>query len=197
MTKLHALFPLILIVFCIACGSDVQDRPMANGSRNPSSNTGNTTANGESLNSNASNVPGDANVAPEDANAENRNKKLREIRRAGGDPSAPKPDIEAVLKGSERPAPENSVFAVALVDNIVERRIFLKHPVLARVEKVTAGDGSSSLKVVTRDGKSFDLEGNAIGAVSTASSTTIMRAIGTEAPTIERKPGPASAPAKN
>ena len=197
MTKLHALVPLIFVVFCVACGSEVQDRPTANGGRNTVSNTGNVNSNGVPSSSNASGVPGAANATPEHATPPDGNKKLRDIREAGGDPSAPKPDVEAVLKGSERPAPEDSLFAVALVDNVVERRIFLKHPVLARVEKVTTGDGRSSLKVMTRDGRSYDLEGNAIGPVSTASSLAIMRAIGLEGPTSERKQRPGSAPTKN
>lgn len=189
MARIFGLFCFILVCFWVGCGSEQQDRTVANAS--------NASSSGSSSVSNTSEDPTQGNSTGASPNTAARNKKLKDIQAAGGDPSVPKPDVEAVLKGSERPAPEDSLFAVALVDNVVERRIFLKHPTLKIVEKVTTNDGRSSLKVVTRDGRSFDLDGNAVGPVSTATSFTILRAIGLEGPTGDRKLRPRTATKKN
>ena len=131
-----------------------------------------------------------ANAAAESPTAATRNKRLDAIRRAGNDPSAPKPDTEEILKQSTRPAPENSEFAVALTDILVERRTFLKHPVLVRVEKVTEGE-KSTIRVQTRDGKVRELPGEAIPTLSTVSSSTILGLLNIELP---GPPAPGSKP---
>jgi len=115
------------------------------------------------------------------------------MRQAAGDPSA-NYDIEAMLNRSTRPAPENSTFAVAMANVVVERRTFLKHPVLAKVEKVTDG-ARSTLKVETTDGRTIDLRPNAVDALSVASSAAIMQAAGLQMPAsqpMDRKPGAAN-----
>jgi hypothetical protein len=197
MGRLFFLACFVLTLMCLGCGSEVSDRPVANVAGN---RTANSTNAGSPGNSSLSNISPDA--VPVNSTSENpiealRKKKLKELHIGASDPTVQKPDIEAVLKGSERPAPEDSLFAVALVDNIIERRIFLKHPTLKMVEKVTTNDGRSSLKVVTRDGRSFDLDGNAIGPVSTAASFTILRAIGLEGPARDGKQRPPAAAKKN
>ena len=196
-TKCSALLCIVLGLLCFGCGSDTSSSPSEKPGRGPSANANKIVSSGTPAPSNASIGPGPADTTPDGAANDNQNKKLKDIRAAGGDPSAPKPTIETVLKNSERPAPEDSVFAVALVDNVVERRTFLKHPIIAKVEKVTNGDGTSSLKVVTRNGKTFELAGNAIGPVSTASTTTILRAIGLDGPKGERKQGHPAVTEKN
>jgi hypothetical protein len=110
-----------------------------------------------------------------------RTRKLEAIRQAGSDPSAPKTDVEAVLERSKKPAPENSDFAVALTDVVLERRTFRDHPVLAKVEKVT--DGSrSTIKLFTTDGRTIDLPGRSIEKLSTASAASILKAAGLQTP---------------
>lgn len=197
MGRLFFLACFVLAWMCLGCGSGVSDRPVANVAGNRTANTTNASspANSSRLNTTPDPVP--ANSASENPIEALRKKKLKDLYTGASDPTVQKPDIEAVLKGSERPAPEDSLFAVALVDNIIERRIFLKHPTLKMVEKVTTNDGRSSLKVVTRDGRSFELEGNAIGPVSTAASFTILRAIGLEGAAGDRKQRPPTASKKN
>lgn len=110
-----------------------------------------------------------------------RNKKIDEMRKAAADPNAPKPDIEALLTASTRPAPEDSEFSVALADILVERRTFLKNPILAKVEKTTNGQ-NKVIKVFLKDGRTIDVRGDAIETLSTAASSSILKAAGIAAP---------------
>ena len=104
-----------------------------------------------------------------------RNKKIEEMRKAGSDPNVPKLSIEEMLTQSTRPAPDDSQFSVALADILVERRTFLKNPLLSKVEKTTNGQ-NRSIKVFLKDGQVIDLPGEAIQNLSTASSESIIRA---------------------
>lgn len=106
-----------------------------------------------------------------------RNRRIEAMRNAGMDPNGPKPDVESILQKSTRPAPENSEFSVALTDTLIERRVFLNHPVLAKVEKITAGQ-KSTIAVFTKDGRKIDLPGDAVQSLSTAPSSTIVSAAG-------------------
>ncbi len=161
-------------LFFAACGG-AADEPVAK--------SGNTVANNRPAVVQPGNAEQPSSAAPP-ANAANaaenpltiaRNKKIEAMRQSGGDPNAPKPDIEAVLKQSTRPAPENSEFSFALLDILVERRTFLKHPVLAKVEKVTEGQ-KKTIKVFLKDGRTIDLPGDSIESLSTAASVVILRA---------------------
>lgn len=125
-----------------------------------------------------------------------RTKQLEAMKDQRSNPGAPKPDIEQILKRSTRPAPENSEFSVALTDILVERRTFLRHPVLARAEKVTEGE-KKTLYVLTRDGRRVELPGDRIESLSTASSVHILRAAGIELPRREGPPGTKPRAAKN
>ena len=197
MGRLFFLACFVLTLMCLGCGSGESDRPLPNVSGNRTANTTNASPPGNSSLSNISPDPIPANSTSENPIEALRKKKLKELHTGASDTTIQKPDVEAVLKGSERPAPEDSLFAVALVDNIIERRTFLKHPTLKIVEKVTTNDAHSSLKVVTRDGRLFELDGNAIGPVSTAASFTIMRAIGLGGAAGDRKQRPPAAAKKN
>jgi hypothetical protein len=106
-----------------------------------------------------------------------------EDRTAAPEATRPAVETEEMLKRSTRPAPENSEFAVALTDILVERRTFNGHPVLSRVEKRTAGE-QISIEVRTTDGAVRTLSGNAIPALSTVPTARILELIG-------RKPAPA------
>lgn len=114
-----------------------------------------------------------------------RNRKIDEMRKAGSDPNAPKPDIEAMLTASTRPAPEDSEFSVALADILVERRTFLQNPILAKVEKTTNGQ-NKVIKVFLKDGRIIDVRGDAIETLSTASSESILKAAGIASPVSQR-----------
>ncbi len=96
-------------------------------------------------------------------------------------------DIEAELKRSTRPAPENSEFAVVLADSVFERRTFKNHPKLLKVEKVTEGT-KKSIKVFLTDGKVIDLPGEKIDFISTASSAAILQAAGVAGTYAPRRP---------
>src|SRR5215204_5303462 len=135
MVRLFFLACLVLTWMCLGCGSGESDRPLPNVSGNRTSNTTNASSPGNSSLSNTSPDPVPANSTSENPIEALRKKKLKDLHTESSDPIVQKPDIEAVLKGSERPAPEDSLFAVALVDNVVERRIFLKHPTLKMVER--------------------------------------------------------------
>src|SRR5688500_9466467 len=128
MTKLLGFVFIILACICLGCGSAEPDRPAANAANNRASETAKVSSPDTSSVSNTSGDPVSANSTPDSPIAALRKKKLKDIQTAAGDPAAQKPDLEVVLKGSERPAPEDSLFAVALLDNVVERRTFLKHP---------------------------------------------------------------------
>lgn len=149
------------------------------------SNTG--VSNGAQPSGNVAAANGPAALNPQVAG---RNRKLDQIRQAGSDPNVPKADIEALLKQSARPAPEDSEFSVALTNILVERRRFLKHPILAQVDKVTEGE-RSSIKVTMRDGRAVEIPGKAIEKLSVASTGSILKAAGLErAPSLplDRKP---------
>ena len=112
------------------------------------------------------------------------------MRQSGGDPSTAKVDIEALLRQSIRPAPENSEFAVALTNIVVERRTFLRHPILAKVEKITEGT-RATIKLETTDGRTIELPGSAVPNLSVASSASILKAAGLDqvrAPLSDKKP---------
>lgn len=179
-------------LFVLALGGCGEPETVRNG------NTSSTPARNASPANNG--VPGQASIDPntsantaENPVAATRNRKRDEMRQTAGDPPA-NYDIEEMLKRSTRPAPENSTFAVAMANVVVERRIFLNHPILAKVEKVTDG-ARSTLKVETTDGRTLDLRPNAVEALSVASSAVIMQAAGLQMPRskpMDRKPGAAN-----
>ncbi|MGD9563357.1 MAG: hypothetical protein AB7F88_14240 [Pyrinomonadaceae bacterium] len=128
-----------------------------------------------------SNLDGEGNAPVEDPRIAERNRKAEAKRLAAANMESAKPDIEALLRGSARPAPEDSEFSVALADIVVERRTFLKHPMLSRVEKISDGAGSK-ITVTMRDGRTVALPGNAIEKISVASAVSILRAAGIDVP---------------
>ena len=180
-------YPAILcFVILLSLGCGTQEPPLQEKSNSAAKRL--DEANGvEAGNTQPSTIP---NTVPgstlANANGENplttvRNKKLDAIRKAGPDANAPELDVEAILKQSTRPAPENSQFSVALTDILVERRTFLSHPILLKAEKVTDGE-NKTLHVFTRDGKMFEAQGDRVPLLSTASAAAILKAVGIEAP---------------
>ena len=80
-----------------------------------------------------------------------------------------------------KPAPEDSTFSTRLTDVAVETRTFKKHPVLAKVERITDAK-SRTIKVYLRSGKIIEIPGDKIGNLGVASSAQIMTAAGIEQP---------------
>lgn len=188
-----SIFALVVIALNFGCGSGNETETAKANAPNAGNKAATRTAapsNGvQPLSNNAS--TGNASNASENPLVAARNTKLEARRKAAADTSAPRPDIEAILQRSTRPAPENSEFSVALTNIVVERRRFLNHPVLAAIEKVTDG-GKSTIKVVTTDGRTIDLPGSAIEKLSVASSISILRSAGLDGASARpsaRKPG--------
>lgn len=187
---------LTAALFLSACGGAADQAAKnssatANGRPAASNNAANTAASVDQTPGSANAAdPADPAKAVTNANAVNsgenpltagRNKKIEAMRQAGRDPNLPKPEIETVLRQSTRPAPENSEFSVALLDILVERRTFLKHPILAKVEKTSNGT-SKTAKVFLKDGRVIDLPGDSIPSLSTLASSSILKAAGIASP---------------
>lgn len=178
MTRTTVAACILFTSFALSgCGSEAE-APVAG----KNGNTARTAANaGPAINTvrpaNSSAAPSvNANSGQDDPLTARVNKKGKSLQQPV---SGPMPDIETLLKQSTRPAPENSEFAVALTDILVERRTFPKHPVLVKIEKTTDGE-KRTIRVFTRDGRSTDLPDNAIGPLSTASTASILKAAGIE-----------------
>ena len=116
-----------------------------------------------------------------------RNSKMEAMRREAENSPPPKIDIEAELKKSTIPAPENSEFGAVLADMVFERRTFKSHPQLLKVEKTTKG-GSKTIKVFLKDGKVLEIPGEKIEFISKATSASILLAAGVVAGSDARKP---------
>jgi hypothetical protein len=88
----------------------------------------------------------------------------------------PKPGKPELL---ERPAPFDSVLNTEMnaKGEVVERRTFKHHATLLKVEKITVTPNDIHLKVYLRDGKSFDLPGDAIANALSASPDEILGAV--------------------
>lgn len=116
-----------------------------------------------------------------------RNSKIEAMRKETQNSPPSQIDIEAELRKSTRPAPENSEFAVLLTDVVLERRTFKSHPQLLKVEKVTDRE-KKTIKVYLKDGRVVEIPGEKIDSISTASSTAILQAAGLGSPADVRKP---------
>jgi len=120
-----------------------------------------------------------------------RRRRAEGLKEIPADPNQPVPTLEETLRRSARPAPENSEFSVALTDILFERRTFRGHPVIAKVEKVTRS-GKAAVTLFATDGRQIDIPEEAIGSLSTISSSVILRAAGIPEPAqrpAEKKPG--------
>ncbi len=127
-------------------------------------------------------------VVSEDPIGSVRKSRMDAMRKEAENSPPPKIDIEAELKKSTLPAPENSEFAAVLADYVFERRTFKSHPRLSKVEKITKG-AQKTIKVYLTDGKVIDLPGEKIDFISTVSSGAILRAAGLgAAASTEKKP---------
>ena len=184
---------LFLLLGCIGCGAG----PVSTNSDGTQVATSATVRTPEPANSVDNKVtfstPSDGVSEPAAINPliAAREKRLGEMRKQTAGQNAPKLDIESILKQSTRPAPDNSEFSVALTDILVERRTFLKHPVLAKAEKITEGT-EKALHVFTKDGRSFKVPGDRVESLSTASAAEILTAADIPLPQREKtggKPG--------
>ena len=129
-----------------------------------------------------------ANVAlPNTPIADMRKNKMEAIRKGAGNSPA-NIDLEAELKKSMRPAPENSEFGAVLTDFVFERRTFKNHPQLLKLEKMTRGE-NKTIKVYLREGKIIEIPGTKIDFISTASSASILQAAGMGSTDSNRKSG--------
>jgi hypothetical protein len=88
----------------------------------------------------------------------------------------PKPGKPELL---ERPAPFDSVLTAEMnaKGEVIERRSFKHHASLLKIEKITASPTDFHFKVYLRDGKSFELPGDAIANALTASPDEILSAV--------------------
>jgi len=186
-------FLFLCMVLISGCGSGLRESNRPKPGSVGTSQTAATTASASPAGD--SNQP-NANAAVETPMAATRNRRLDAIRQAGNNPSATKLDIEKILRESTRAAPENSEFGVALTDILIERRTFLKHPVLVRIEKVTEGE-KGTIRVQTKDGKVHELPGEAIPALSTVPSSTILSLLKIELPVQPASGSKPRAQAKN
>ena len=84
---------------------------------------------------------------------------------------------------NSRPAPEDSVMTTQLTDVARETRVFNKHPLLKKVEKVHDSKGGS-IKVYLRDGRVFDLPGTSITQLATLPSLSILQLVGITPPQV-------------
>lgn len=98
-------------------------------------------------------------------------------------------DTSKAVEG--KPAPEESTFSTRLTDVAVETRTFKKHPILAKVERITDTNGRA-MKVYLRSGKVIDVPGNSIANLAVASSAQILSAAGIEQPQPDLPPKPKS-----
>ncbi len=133
------------------------------------------------------NTPGTDTANLTDANspaaiAKNRTAERLDKLRAD---AANKP-ISSTTGVSSRPAPEDSVMLTELKDVARETRIFKKHPVLDKVEKIHDGN-EGAVKVFLKDGRTFDRPGNSIERLDQISSVAILQLIGVQA-TPQRAP---------
>jgi hypothetical protein len=94
-----------------------------------------------------------------------------------------------------RPAPDNSTFTSYLTDAGYEIRTFNNHPLLLKVVKRTANDGSQTIKVFLRNGKIVELPGATIPLVASAPAEVIAGAAGIQ-PASPKQPATASTGAK-
>lgn len=102
--------------------------------------------------------------------------KMDAMRKAGAN-GQPKFDEADLIRKANKPAPDNSEFAVILTTEAIEVRTFRNHPQLLKVEKRSNGD-DSFLKVFMRNGSVIEMEGKKIPVLSTESAARIMEVSG-------------------
>ena len=144
----------------------VNSRPTANTQNAASSDPASTAfGNANSFNTNISaNRPMDESLA-----------KMKRLRTAANRSGKPIPSMNS------RPAPEDSTISSTLTDVARETRIWKKHPVLAKVEKVFNG-GEGSIKVYLRNGKVIDLPGSSITQLDQISAAGVLALAGVAQP---------------
>lgn len=191
MKSFCAVISGILLGLSMAACSSREEKPAnqkaaANRPANaaPAANAANTTA---PVNNEGAAVT-EKEVVSQDPIGDVRKSKREAMRKEAENAPPPKIDLEAELKKSTQPAPENSEFAAVLTDVVFERRTFKNHPQLSKVEKITNG-AKKTIKVFLIDGKVIEVPGEKIDFISKASSATILKAAGLSVPaTAAKKP---------
>jgi hypothetical protein len=200
--KFFAVLGVAGTLMLVACSSD-EGKSVATGNTAGAANAPVTATSSSSGNSNANVVADgtvalpqavDANAAPSDAasagiQSPQMQNRFDKVGKEGG-PSGPPVDAAALAMKLARPAPDNSTFTSYLSDAGYEIRTFKNHPQLAKVEKKTSNDGSTTIKVFLRNGKVVDLPGQAIPILSTAPASQITNAAGLAAPPAQANPNP-------
>lgn len=120
------------------------------------------------------------NIGPSNVNSQTpMNRVMQRIEQARTE-AANKPMPSDSGKNA-RPAPEDSTITIQLTDVARETRVFNKHPVLLRVEKIHDGkDGA--VKIVFRDGRTFDRPGKSITRLDQITTIEILRIAGVATP---------------
>ena len=183
---MKSIVAFVVVVFAFMVASCSSSDPVASNQTRSVNNSIN------SLPAANANTPGSANTstvpqspgnepAPADPAANIRRSRMDAIRKDAADPNTPKLDTEELLRRSAKPAPENSDFAVALTDIVVERRTFHDNTQLIKVEKITQGE-KKTLKIYLANGKVVELPGDRLASISTAASVTILKIAGIATP---------------
>ncbi len=172
----NILIPIILALFLAACSSPVENADNSTNERANLSQNNNTeqapvpknTETGENVE-----IPG-ITGPPDNSNVPVKAKEF---------------DTTKAVEG--KPAPEDSTFSTRLTDVAVETRTFKKHPLLAKVERITDAKGRT-IKVFLRSGKVIEISGDSIANLSVASSAQILAAAGIESAAPAATPKPKS-----
>lgn len=173
-----------------ACSSAIEEKPKAKTDSTVPVNAANASVPG---NSNTVVVAdgmvvtpqtGDANAASaassDGAQVPQMQGRLEKMRQA--DSSRATVDAAALAMKNARPAPDNSTFTSFLTDVGYEIRTFKNHPQLLKVERKTENNGNQTLTIFLRNGKTIQLPGQKIGALSTAPAASIVDAAGLTPP---------------
>jgi hypothetical protein len=190
-----------------ACSSSSPDKSSTKGNSTGQTNAANTVAAINSDNSNTVVVSNGMVVTPEGADANTVSTSSSDALQPPDMPgrlgdkrnklnsSAGNVDAAALAMKNARPAPDNSTFTSYLTDAGYEIRTFNNHPLLLKVVKRTANDGSQTIIVFLRNGKIVELPGATIPLIASAPAEVIAGAAGIQ-PASPKQPATASTGAK-
>ncbi|MFL6468969.1 MAG: hypothetical protein ACJ72Z_13510 [Pyrinomonadaceae bacterium] len=148
-----------------------------NAGRNANAVPQSYTNNNGAVNSEAE-ILANANV---DTAANRLRNRVEEMRAAAANNVTTKP-----VPTNARPAAEDSTITTQLTDVARETRVWKKHPLLAKVEKIYDGKGAS-IKVYLKDGRVIDLPGTAIAQLDQVASATVLTLAGVTPPNTQAR----------
>ena len=200
--KFFAVLGVAATLTLAACSSSDETKPGSKANASSGANAPVAASSSNSGNSNTNAVTEGAAVIPQTGadlaqtdvptagiQSPQMQTRLSKLQKDGG-PSGPPVDAAALAMKLARPAPDNSTFTSYLSDAGYEIRTFKSHAQLKKVEKITASNGSVTIKVFLRNGKVIDLPGQAIPILSTAPASQIMDAAGLSTPAPPSQPDP-------